>query len=86
MKQSSWREISISEKVKLSMSVLLIIASIVLGFVSFIVLCEIPSSVIGLNGVWLSTALGLLGITAYVDTTMAKVKTDVQETLDKIKK
>lgn len=86
MKQSSWREISISEKVKLSMSVLLIIASIVLGFVSFIVLCEIPSSVIGLNGVWLSTALGLLGITAYVDTTMAKVKTEVQETLDKIKK
>ena len=86
MKQLKWSEIGISEKVKLSMSVLLIIASVVLGFVSFIVLYEIPTSVIGLNGVWLSTALGLLGIGAYVDTTMAKVQTEVKETLDKMKK
>lgn len=86
MKQYKWSEIGVSEKVKLSMSVLLIIASIVLGFVSFIVLWEIPTSVIGLNGVWLSTALGLLGIGAWVDTTMAKVKTEVQETLDNMKK
>ena len=84
MKQQKWNELGASEKTKLSLSIFLIISSVVLGFISFLILNEIPGSVIGINGVWMSTALALLGITAYVNTQVVKMRTQLAEKMNEI--
>lgn len=84
MKQEHWKDLGASEKTKLSLSIFLIIASVILGFISFIILNEIPGSVIGINGVWCSTALALLGITAYVNTELVKMRTQVKDKIDEL--
>lgn len=84
MKQLKWGDLGASEKTKLSLSIFLIISSVILGFVSFLILNEIPGSVIGVNGVWCSTALALLGITAYVNTQVVKMKTELTERMNEL--
>lgn len=84
MKQEHWRDLGASEKTKLALSIFLIIASVILGFISFIILNEIPGSVIGINGVWCSTALALLGITAYVNTEIVKMRTKVDDKIEEL--
>ena len=84
MKQQKWNELGASEKTKLSLSIFLIVSSVVLGFISFLILNEIPGSVIGINGVWMSTALALLGITAYVNTQVVRMRTQLAEKLNEI--
>jgi len=76
-----WNELGISDKVKLSIAGVLVISSIVLGFVSFILLMEIPTSVIGLDGLWLSTALAILGITSYFHNELSHFQTEVKTRL-----
>ena len=60
-----WRELGFSEKMKYSIASVLVFSSIVIGFASFIWLAMIPTSVIALSGLWLSTALAILGISSY---------------------
>lgn len=84
MKQEHWKDLGASEKTKLSLSIFLIIASVILGFISFIILNEIPGSVIGINGVWCSTALALLGITAYVNTELVKMRTKIDNKIEEL--
>jgi hypothetical protein len=84
MKQQKWNELGASEKTKLSLSIFLIVSSVILGFISFLILNEIPGSVIGINGVWMSTALALLGITAYVNTQVVKMRTQLAEKINEI--
>lgn len=76
-----WNELGISDKVKLSIAGILVISSIVLGFVSFILLMEIPTSVIGLDGLWLSTALAVLGITSYFHNELSHFQAEVKTRL-----
>ena len=76
-----WKDLGISEKLKLSVAGALIVASIILGFASFIILYEIPTSVIGLDGLWLSTALAVLGITSYFHNEMVQFQGKVNERL-----
>ena len=84
MKQLKWGDLGASEKTKLSLSIFLITSSVILGFLSFLILNEIPGSVIGINGVWMSTALALLGITAYVNTQVVKMKTELAQKINEI--
>lgn len=84
MKQEHWRDLGASEKTKLALSIFLIISSVIIGFISFIILNEIPGSVIGINGVWCSTALALLGITAYVNTEIVKMRTKVDDKIEEL--
>lgn len=84
MKQEHWKELGAGEKTKLGLSIFLIIASVILGFISFIILNEIPGSVIGINGVWCSTALALLGITAYVNTEIVKMRTKINDKIEEL--
>lgn len=79
-----WNELGAATKVKLSIAASLVLASIILGFVSFIILLEIPTSVIGLDGLWLSTALGVLGITSYFHNEMMQFQTEVKSRLKKL--
>lgn len=81
-----WNELGAATKVKLSIAAGLVIASILLGFVSFLMLLEIPNSVIWLDGVWLSTALAVLGISSYFHTQMVEFQSEVKTRLDKLDK
>lgn len=79
-----WKDLGVTDKTKISLSVILIIASIVLGFVSFVMLLEIPTSVIWLDGLWLSTGLAVLGISSYFHTQLVQFQTEVKARLRKI--
>lgn len=60
-----WKELGFADKMKYSIASVLVFSSIVIGFLSFIWLAMIPTSVIALSGLWLSTALAILGISSY---------------------
>lgn len=79
-----WAELGAGEKLKLSLAAILVAASIILGFVSFIVLLEIPTSLIGLDGLWLSTALAIMGITSYFHNELVQFQSEVKTRLKKI--
>lgn len=81
-----WKDLGISEKVKLTVASVLVLSSLVLGFISFIILLEIPTSVIGLDGLWLSTALAILGIASHFHNEMIKFEANVQKRLNNIGK
>ena len=80
----SWKDLGFGDKLKYSIAGTLVFASILLGFVSFIILFEIPGSVIGLSGLWLSTALAVLGISSYFHNELVSFQNKVTERLDKI--
>ena len=79
-----WKDLGAATKLKLSIAASLVAASIVLGFVSFIILLEIPTSIIGLDGLWLSTALAVLGITSYFHNEMVQFQSEVKSRLKKL--
>ena len=60
-----WKELGFADKMKYSIASVLVFSSVVIGFLSFIWLAMIPTSVIALSGLWLSTALAILGISSY---------------------
>ena len=47
---------------------------------------QIPTSVIGLSGLWLSTVLAILGITSYFNNELIQFKGKVQDRLNKLDK
>lgn len=79
-----WNELGAATKIKLSSAAALVLASIVLGFVSFVILLEIPTSVIGLSGLWLSTALAIMGITSYFHNELVEFQSEVKTRLKKL--
>lgn len=79
-----WQELGASTKTKLIISCSLVAASIILGFISFIMLLEIPTSVIWMDGLWLSTSCAVLGISSYFHTQMVQFQTEVKTRLRKL--
>ena len=79
-----WKDLGVNERVKLSLASLLIISSIVLGFVSFIWLALIPTSVIATMGLFGSEALAILGIASYFNNEMIKFESKVRTRLDNL--
>lgn len=84
VKTNKWKDLGAADKLKLSLSAGLVVASIVLGFISFILLFEIPGSVIGLDGLWLSTALAVMGISSHFNNELVKFKSEVRSRLNKL--
>lgn len=91
MTKESWTTLDITNKIKLSLASILIIASIVLGFVSFFVLNTIPNSVLAMDGEWLATACAILGISMYFHNSLVNYQTklnkeikDIDERIKKI--
>ena len=82
----NWNELGVGDKFKLTIAAGLVISSILLGFISFIILLEIPTSVIGLDGLWLSTALAVLGISSYFHNEMVQFQGKVQDRLNRMDK
>lgn len=81
-----WTDLGIADKFKLTIAGMLVLSSVILGFVSFIILLEIPTSVIGLDGLWLSTALAVLGISSYFHNELIQFQGRINEKIDRLSK
>ena len=80
----NWKDLGFGDKMKYSIASLLVLSSILIGFGSFIWLAMIPTSVIALSGLWLSTALAILGISSYFHNEMVQFHGRINDKLKKI--
>lgn len=76
-----WKELGFADKMKYSIATVLVFSSIVIGFLSFIWLAMIPTSVIALSGLWLSTALAILGISSYFHNELVQFEGKINDRL-----
>lgn len=79
-----WKDLGFADKMKFSIASVLVLSSIVIGFASFIWLAMIPTSVIALSGLWLSTALAILGISSYFHNELVQFQGKINDKLKKI--
>lgn len=79
-----WRDLGFGDKMKYSIASILVFSSIVIGFASFIWLAMIPTSVIALSGLWLSTALAILGISSYFHNELVQFQGKINDKLKSI--
>lgn len=79
---NKWSGLSVREKIQYSLAALFGIASVVIGFVAFIILLEIPNSVIGISALWASVSCGILGISLHFRNQMVDFQTKVRDKLD----
>lgn len=84
MAKESWKDISIKEKFQYSLAAMFGVASVVIGFVAFIILLEIPASVIGISALWASICCGVLGISLHFRNEMTQFDTEVKQRLSDI--
>lgn len=76
-----WKDLGFADKMKFSIASVLVFSSIVIGFASFIWLAMIPTSVIALSGLWLSTALAILGISSYFHNELVQFQGKINDRL-----
>ena len=79
-----WKDLGFGDKMKYSIASLLVLSSIIIGFGSFIWLAMIPTSVIALSGLWLSTAPPILGISSYFHNEMVQFQGRINDKIKKI--
>lgn len=79
-----WKDLGFADKMKYSIASILVFSSIVIGFTSFIWLAMIPTSVIALSGLWLSTALAILGISSYFHNELVQFQGKINDKLKRI--
>lgn len=79
-----WKDLGFGDKMKYSIASVLVLSSIVIGFLSFIWLAMIPTSVIALSGLWLSTALAILGISSYFHNELVQFQGKINDKLKRI--
>ena len=79
-----WKDLGFGDKMKYSIASVLVLSSIVIGFASFIWLAMIPTSVIALSGLWLSTALAILGISSYFHNELVQFQGKINDKLKRI--
>lgn len=79
-----WKDLGFADKMKFSIASVLVFSSIVIGFASFIWLAMIPTSVIALSGLWLSTALAILGISSYFHNELVQFQGKINDRLKRM--
>lgn len=79
-----WKDLGFGDKMKYSIASVLVFSSIVIGFASFIWLAMIPTSVIALSGLWLSTALAILGISSYFHNELVQFQGKINDRLKRM--
>lgn len=79
-----WKDLGFADKMKYSIASVLVFSSIVIGFASFIWLAMIPTSVIALSGLWLSTALAILGISSYFHNELVQFQGKINDKLKRM--
>lgn len=79
-----WKDLGFGDKMKYSIASVLVLSSIIIGFASFIWLAMIPTSVIALSGLWLSTALAILGISSYFHNELVQFQGKINDKLKRM--
>ena len=79
-----WKDLGFADKMKYSIASVLVFSSIVIGFASFIWLAMIPTSVIALSGLWLSTALAIMGISSYFHNELVQFQGKINDRLKRM--
>ena len=79
-----WKDLGFADKMKFSIASVLVFSSIVIGCASFIWLAMIPTSVIALSGLWLSTALAILGISSYFHNEFVQFQGKINDRLKRL--
>ena len=82
---TNFKDMEAKDKIQYSMSVLLIVAAIALAFTSFLITLTIGTGVLSAMALFLSSALGIYGISVYVKNQVQDMKTEVKNYLDKVK-
>ena len=76
-----FKDLGFGDKMKYSIASVLVLSSIIIGFLSFVWLAMIPTSVIALSGLWLSTALAILGISSYFHNELVQFQGKINDRL-----
>ena len=84
MEKQNWKNISVKEKFQILNGTALVIAAIVLYFISFAITLEIGYNIIAAGGTLLATGLAFFGITSYIKNQLIELQTEVNRKLDKI--
>ena len=84
MENNNWSNLNIKEKFQYSLAVMFGISSVIIGFVAFIILLEIPASVIGISALWASICCGIIGIGLHFKSQMMEFDTEVKQRLKDI--
>lgn len=89
MKQNSWKETNIREKMQIINGTVLVISAIILYFLAFIITLSIGFEVVSAGATLLATGLAFFGITSFVKNQMvdfeAKVNQKIKQMEDKEK-
>ena len=84
MAKESWKDISIKEKFQYSLATMFGVASVVIGFVAFFILMEVPWNVTGISALWASICCGIIGIGLHFKSQMMEFDTEVKQRLNDI--
>ena len=82
--EKKWKELGFGEKLKYSLAAFYALCSVLIGAASFIILYEVPNSVLAISGLWMSGCLAILGITQYFKNQLVEFQTEVKSRLNKI--
>lgn len=81
-----WKSLSVKEKIQYSLAAIFGASSIIIGFVAFILLMEIPTSVITISMLWASVCCGLIGISLHFRNELTEFKSKCDDRLNNIDK
>lgn len=84
MEKQSWVNIGIKDKMQIVNGTALVIAAIVLYFISFALTLEIGYNIITAGATLLATGLAFFGITSYIKNQVIDMQHDVNRKLEKI--
>jgi len=85
MERQKWVDISVKERIQYFLAVLFGVSSVAIGFISFIILLDVPTSIIGISGLWASVSLACIGISMYFHNQMIDFQTKVDKKLQRLK-
>lgn len=84
MEKQSWVNIGIKDKMQIVNGTALVIAAIVLYFISFALTLEIGYNIITAGATLLATGLAFFGITSYIKNQVIDMQHEVSRKLEKI--
>lgn len=84
MEKNNWSNLNIKEKFQYSLAAMFGISSVVIGFVAFIILLEVPWNVTGISALWASICCAIVGISLHFKSQMMEFDTEVKQRLNDI--
>ena len=84
MENNNWSSLNIKEKFQYILATMFGVASVVIGFLAFIYLMEVPWNVTGISALWASICCGIVGISLHFKSQMMEFDTEVNKRLNDI--